>query len=118
MFFKMIKANIITQKKAQELGLEQSDEEIKRGEGENIVGAMCTAKKEKKEGAKEIFLEKYYLKKNGKKDLDYMHLERMEELKKAEEFEKYLGQFDTIKGQDREEYINKNNILSVNKEIK
>ena len=75
-------------------------------------------KKNKKTG-EETLLEKYYLKQNEKKELVYMHSERMNDLKKIQgRFEKYMGQFDTIKGIDREKYINQNNLINLNQEVK
>jgi len=110
----MIQAKIITFENAKEKGLTSDDQELP-GEGENVIGAMCSVKKEKKAGAKEIFLEKYYVKKNGKKELVFLHKDRKKELKEQNKIVEYLNQFDIIEGKDKETFLKGNNLIKEEK---
>lgn len=111
----MIPVKIITFEEAKKKGLTDEGKDLS---GEGICGIMCVAKKEKKLGAKEIFLEKYILRKNGKKELLFMHLDRMKDLKKKKDrFKKYMNQFNKIKGIESQKYIKDNNLIIGNQEI-
>lgn len=105
----MISAKIITFEKAKEKGLTSDDQELP-GAGENIIGAMCSAKKEKKPGTKEIFLEKYYVKKNGKKELVFLHEDRKKELREQNKLIEYFNQFDIIEGKEKAVFLNENEL--------
>lgn len=102
----MVSVKIITQQKAIELGLEQTREQFEKGDGENIIGVMCSAKKEyTKPGSKEIFLEKYIVKKNGGKELIFLHKDFLKEKKDSGELDNYLKQFSKIKCDDTKKYL-------------
>lgn len=112
----MIKAKLMTFEEAKKIGLTDDGHDHR---GESVCGAMCTAKKEKKPGAKEIFMEKFYLKQNGKKELIFMHKDRMKDLKKKKGgFEKYMKQFDSINGVEATKYIKDNKLIIADQEIK
>lgn len=105
--FKMIPAKIITFEEAKKEGLIYDGPDLS---GESICGAMCVAKKEKKPGAKEILLEKHILRKNGRKELIFIHEDRKKDLQKLKSFEVYLDQFDVIEGLDKETFLKNNNL--------
>jgi len=112
--FKMIPVKIITFKEAKKQGLTNDGEDLS---GEGIAGAMCSAKKEKKPGAKEIFLEKYIVKNNGKKELIFLHDDLRDEKSKRGELFNYLNQFNKIKGKPKAKYIKNNKLIIPDQEV-
>jgi hypothetical protein len=110
----MIKGKIITFEEAKKLGLTDEGEDLS---GESVCGAMCTAKQEKKKGSKPIFLEKYYVKKNGQKELAFLHQELAKEKQEKGELNEYLDQFEKIDGVDKQKYIKDNKLVITQKHI-
>jgi hypothetical protein len=110
----MIKARIIKFEEAKKLGLTDEGKDLS---GESVCGAMCTAKQEKKKGSKPIFLEKYYVKKNGKKELAFLHQDLAKEKQEKGELDEYFDQFEKIDGIDKQKYINDNKLVITQKHI-
>lgn len=111
-----METKIITFKEAKKLGLTNNCHDYR---GESVIGSMCVMKQKKKEGSKPILLERAQQKFNGDRELVFMHKDRMKDLKKKSgRFDKYMKQFKTINGQDREKFIKDKNLNKLDQEIK
>lgn len=102
----MIPVEIITKEEAIVLGILTYDDKS----GEAIAGAGCIASG-KIGQAPDKFLEKVIFKKNGEKELIFMHEERKEELKKRNQLANYLNQFDKIEGKEKATFLKENNLI-------
>jgi len=110
----MIPVKIITPEEAKAKGL-TSDKKMPIGDG--IAGAMVVMKKNK-EGPDEL-VEKYVMKTNKEMELKFMHKDRVKYLKRNKgNFEKYMNQFKTINGVDKDKFIKNNNLIVEDKDIK
>ena len=110
----MIPAKIITFEEAKSKGL-TSDKPILSGE--SVCGAM-TIVRNIGNGVDEV-MEKYVVKVNKELELKFMHKDRIKHLKKKDgNFEKYMNQFKIINGVERDKYINNNNLIKEDKDIK
>ena len=110
----MIPAKIITFEEAKAKGL-TSDKKMPTGEG--ITGAMVVMKKNN-DGPDEL-MEKYVIKTNKEMELNFMHKDRVKYLKRNKgNFEKYMNQFKTINGVEKDKFIKNNNLIVEDKDIK
>lgn len=110
----MIPVNIISFEDAKSKGLASDNNNLR---GESVAGAMVVMKKND-EGPDEL-MEKYVMKANKELELKFMHKDRMNQLKKRKgSFEKYMNQFKTINGVDKDKFIKNNNLIIEDKDIK
>jgi len=86
----MIPINPISKEQAEKLGLTKPTDDPK---GEGAAAAMVVMKKNKNKP--DELMEKYIIKKNGKKELIFMHNHRKANLKLRGNFSKYLEQFES-----------------------
>ena len=109
----MIPVKIISINEARAKGLISS----KSFSGTENMGAIIIAKKNPI-GPDEI-MEKYIMNSNNELELKFMHKNRMKYLKsKKDNFEKYMNQFKTVNGIDKDKYIKDNKLILEDKEIK
>ena len=94
----MIPIKIISKEEAVSKGLANYEND-ERGEGVAGAGWIATGKKGSKIPDK--ILEKVLFKKNGKKELVFMHEDRKKEMIERNKLPNYLDQFDKIEGKEK-----------------
>ena len=90
----MIPVKIMTRTEAVKKGLADNKLQGHSGKGFFMGGTMI---KVNKETGEEEVLERY-IDKGGKKELIFMSKKRQEDLKKTEDYDNYIKQFDKISG--------------------